>query len=138
MAFSAHNGHLTKYAKQKETGYWLKKYGQRYYAIGYEFHQGNTLGFDFIDNELVFREITIEPSKYGTLGFLLSTLVGQDCYIDLVGKSIPEWFNQKQLCSDLLGCYGQKGCNQRYTKVIIAESYDGIIYIDKTEAANKM
>lgn len=139
IAFSAHNGHLTKYAKQKETGYWLKKiYGQRYYAIGYEFHQGNTLGFDFIDNELVFREITIEPSKYGTLGFLLSTLVGQDCYIDLVGKSIPEWFNQKQLCSDLLGCYGQKGCNQRYTKVIIAESYDGIIYIDKTEAANKM
>ncbi len=136
MVLSAHNGHLTKFIKQKEAGYWLKQiYGSKYYALGYEFNQGQTLGFDFINDELVFRDLTIEPSKNGTFGFLLSTSVGQDCFIDFEGKRMPEWFSQKQLCSDILGCYGQKGCKQRYTKVILTESYDGIIYIDKTEAA---
>lgn len=138
-ALSAHNGHITTFYKQIETGYWLKqKYGSRYYALGYEFNQGEILGFDIIDDELVFRDLIIGPSKNGTLGFLISTSVGQDCFIDFAGKKIPEWFSQKQLCSDILGCYGQVGCSQRYTNVILAKSYDGIIYIDETEAANRM
>ncbi len=139
IALSAHNGHITTFYKLRETGYWLKqKYGSRYYALGYEFNQGKTLGFDIINDELVFRDLIIGPSKIGTFGFLLSTSVGQDCFIDFAGKKIPEWFTQKQLCSNILGCYGQKGCSQRYSNVILAKSYDGIIYIEETEAANRM
>ncbi|MBK7344325.1 MAG: erythromycin esterase family protein [Saprospiraceae bacterium] len=139
IALSAHNGHITTFYKQREIGYWLKqKYGSRYYALGYEFNQGKILGWDIMDGELVSRDLTIESSKNGTFGFLLSTSVGQDCFIDFTGKKVPEWFSQKQLCSDILGCYGQEGCTQRYTNVILSESYDGIIYIDETEAAKRM
>ena len=44
----------------------------------------------------------------------------------------------KRQVSDIMGCYGQKGCMNRYTKTNLALSYDGIVYIEYTEAAKRM
>lgn len=138
MVLSAHNGHIMTNPKEKETGYWLKQiFGAKYYAIGYEFNQGKILGFDFVDDEIVFRELTIAPSAKGTLGNLLSNFVGKDCLLDLSGSK-SNWFLKKQTVSDIMGCYGQKGCMGRYAKTNLALSYDGIVYIEYTEAAKRM
>ena len=138
MVLSAHNGHIMTNPKEKETGYWLKQiFGAKYYAIGYEFNQGKILGFDIVDDEIVFRELTIAPSAKGTMGNLLSNFVGKDCLLDLSGSK-PNWFLKKQTVSDIMGCYGQKGCMNRYTKTNLALSYDGIVYIEYTEAAKRM
>lgn len=138
MVLSAHNGHIMTNPKEKETGYWLKQiFGAKYYAIGYEFNQGKILGFDIVDDEIVFRELTIAPSAKGTMGNLLSNFVGKDCLLDLSGSK-PNWFLKKQTVSDIMGCYGQKGCMNRYTKTNLALSYDGIVYIEYIEAAKRM
>ena len=138
MVISAHNGHITKNPKEKETGYWMEqKFGAKYYALGYEFNQGNILGFEISEEEVVFKELTIGPSAKGSLGHILSNIVGKDCIIDL-SVSKPKWFSKKQIVSDIMGCYGQKGCMNRYTKTNLSLSYDGIVYIEYTEAANKM
>ena len=138
MVLSAHNGHIMTNPKEKETGYWLKQiFGAKYYAIGYEFNQGKILGFDIVDDEIVFRELTIAPSAKGTMGNLLSNFVGKDCLLDLSGSK-PNWFLKKQTVSDIMGCYGQKGCMNRYTQTNLALSYDGIVYIEYTEAAKRM
>lgn len=138
MVLSAHNGHIMTNPKKKETGYWLKQiFGPKYYAIGYEFNQGKILGFDIVDEEVIFRELTIAPSAKGTMGNLLSNFVGKDCLLDLSGSK-PNWFLKKQTVSDIMGCYGQKGCMNRYTKNNLALSYDGIVYIEYTEAAERM
>ena len=138
MVLSAHNGHIMANPKEIETGYWLKKiFGAKYYAIGYEFNQGRILGFDIVDEEVIFRELTIAPSAKGTMGNLLSNFVGKDCLLDLSGSK-PDWFLKKQSVSDIMGCFGQKGCMARYAKTNLALSYDGIVYIEFTEAAKPM
>ena len=122
----------------KEAGFWLKKkFEGKYYALGYEFNQGKILGFDVVDEEIVFQELTIEPSAKGTLGNLLSIFVGKDCLLDLT-DSKPVWFSKSQTISDIMGCYGQRGCMDRYTKTNLALSYNGIIYIEYTDAAKRM
>ena len=71
------------------------------------------------------------------MGNLLSNFVGKDCLLDLSGSK-PDWFFKKQTVSDIMGCFGQKGCMGRYTKINLALSYDGIVYIEYTEAVNRM
>lgn len=138
MVLSGHNGHIMTNPKEKETGYWLKHiFGAKYYAIGYEFNQGKILGFDIVDEEVIFRELTIAPSAKGTIGNLLSNFVGKDCLLDLSGSK-PDWFLKRQTVSDIMGCFGQKGCMGRYAKTNLALSYDGIVYIEYTEAAKRM
>ena len=138
MVLSGHNGHIMTNPKEKETGYWLKQiFGAKYYAIGYEFNQGKILGFDIVDEEVIFRELTIAPSAKGTIGNLLSNFVGKDCLLDLSGSK-PDWFLKRQTVSDIMGCFGQKGCMGRYAKTNLALSYDGIVYIEYTEAAKRM
>lgn len=138
MVLSAHNGHIMTNPKEKETGYWMKqKFGAKYYAIGYEFNQGKILGFDIVDEEVIFRELTIAPSAKGTFGNLLSNFVGKDCLLNLSGSK-PDWFLKRQTVSDIMGCFGQKGCMGRYAKTNLALSYDGIVYIEYTEAAKRM
>ena len=138
MVLSAHNGHISTNPKMKEAGFWLKKkFEGKYYALGYEFNQGKILGFDVVDEEIVFQELTIQPSAKGTLGNLLSIFVGKDCLLDLT-DSKPVWFSKSQTISDIMGCYGQRGCMDRYTKTNLSLSYNGIIYIEYTEAAKRM
>jgi len=138
MVLSAHNGHITANPREKDMGYWLKlNLGTKYYAIGYEFNEGKILGFDIVDEEVIFRELTITPAAKGTMGNLLSNFVGKDCLLDLSGSK-PDWFFKKQTVSDIMGCFGQKGCMGRYTKINLALSYDGIVYIEYTEAVNRM
>lgn len=138
MVLSAHNGHITANPREKDMGYWLKlNLGAKYYAIGYEFNEGKILGFDIVDEEVIFRELTIAPAAKGTMGNLLSNFVGKDCLLDLSGSK-PDWFFKQQTVSDIMGCFGQKGCMGRYTKNNLALSYDGIVYIEYTEAAKRM
>ena len=138
MALSAHNGHITANPGEKDMGYWLKvDLGPKYYAIGYEFNQGKISGFDIVDEDVIFTELSVAPSAKGTLGNLLSSFVGKDCLLEL-GGSKPDWFFKKQTVSDILGCYGQKGCMNRYTKTNLALSYDGIVYFEYTEAAKRI
>lgn len=139
LVLSAHNGHLTIYPKEEETGYWLKiKFGTKYYAFGYEFNQGKILGFDIVNNEVISRNLVIKPAKKGSLGHLLSSAVRHDCILDLRSSNTPKWFYKKQLCSDVLGCYGQIGCNKRYHKINVGRSFDGNIFIQETVASRRI
>jgi erythromycin esterase-like protein len=138
LVLSAHNGHISTNPREKDMGYWLKlNLGAKYYAVGYEFNEGKILGFDIVDEEVIFRELTITPAAKGTMGNLLSNFVGKDCLLDLSGSK-PDWFLKKQTVSDIMGCFGQKGCMGRYTKINLALSYNGIVYIEYTEAAKRM
>ena len=138
LVLSAHNGHISTNPREKDMGYWLKlNLGAKYYAVGYEFNEGKILGFDIVDEEAIFRELTIAPAAKGTMGNLLSNFVGKDCLLDLSGSK-PDWFLKKQTVSDIMGCFGQKGCMGRYTKINLALSYNGIVYIEYTEAAKRM
>jgi len=138
LVLSAHNGHISTNPREKNMGYWLKlNLGAKYYAVGYEFNEGKILGFDIVDEEAIFRELTIAPAAKGTMGNLLSNFVGKDCLLDLSGSK-PDWFLKKQTVSDIMGCFGQKGCMGRYTKINLALSYNGIVYIEYTEAAKRM
>jgi len=139
LALSAHNGHLTFHPKEEEAGYWLKrKFGPGYYALGYEFNKGNILSFDVINDEVVFHDLTIKPAEKGSLGYLLAAAVGQDGILDFREIFVPHWFHQRQPCSDILGCYGQDGCNERYRRIVVDASFDGIVFIAETVAANRM
>jgi len=77
------------------------------------------------------------------VGHFTPDLVGQyapdyaDCLLDL-SSSKPDWFVKRQTVSDIMGCFGQKGCMGRYAKTNLALSYDGIVYIENTEAAKRM
>lgn len=143
IVLSAHNGHIYKALKAKEFGYYLaKEFGEKYYSVGFDFNRGKIQGFDFIDDKVHWKEYELEPAKKNTLGDVLLICQKDFMFLDLRqsknNKSLPKWFYKNQTCGDILGCYGQKGCNKRYWKINIPESYDAIVFFKQTERANKI
>lgn len=143
IVLSAHNGHIFKAPKAQEFGHYLEKeFGEKYYAVGFDFNRGKIQGFDFTDDAVHWKEYELTPAKRNTLGDILLQCRKDYMFLDLRqarnNSSLPKWFYKHQTCGDILGCYGQKGCNKRYWRINISESYDAIVFFKQTERANKI
>ena len=143
IILSAHNGHIYKDPAAKEFGYYLNQlFANKYYAIGFEFNKGKIQGFDFIDDKLMWKEYDLQAAAPKSLGDVLLKGNKDFLFLDLYqaqnNNTLPKWFYKKQKCGDILGCYGQKGCNKRYWHIVLSKSYDAILFIKATERAKKI
>jgi erythromycin esterase-like protein len=143
VILSAHNGHVAKALHFKEFGYYLRqKFQEQYYAVGFDFNRGSLQGFDFEGEQVRWKAYELKPAQKHSLGDVLLGCQKDLLFLDLRqaknNRTLPKWFTKIQTCGDILGCYGQKGCNKRYWRINLAESYDAILFLKQTERAHRL
>jgi erythromycin esterase len=116
----------------------LKKYGDQYYAFGFDFNQGSyrarILQPDQAPGDL--KEGTLAPASVGSLAWYLSRTNIGNMILDLrkpPGNPVIEhWLNTPQVVHR--ASWGYQEPSEVYMEVNIKKYYDGIIFFDKTTA----
>jgi erythromycin esterase len=136
IAIWAHNGHVG--VNPDSMGYHLRRrFGSAMYSFGFAFNQGAFQAFEMTpDDSGGLRSFTVPPAIEGTLENLMTRAGLRIAAVDMrnVPKKGPvaEWFRQP--------------CPMRYIgagypvlpecqSVDLRQTYDGIIFVEKTSAA---
>jgi erythromycin esterase len=135
----AHNGHIAINNSEKDNlGYCLReKYGDRYYAFGFEFYEGSFLARTYIPDNVLgeLKEITVTPASAGTLPWYLSCLGIGDFILNLrtpVGSPVIEQW----LHNPITAHHANWVCDEiNYYEMKIGGRYDGFIFIERTTAS---
>jgi erythromycin esterase len=132
----AHNGHI-RMGQDWRFGCRLKgKYGQRYYAFGFEFNQGAFQSRTQLSDTLLgdLKEITLPPAPAESLPWVLSHAHLGNLILDLRAPAgdpaIERWLHAPQIvhtanwvCPDGF---------QFNVEMSIAQEYDGIVFVERT------
>ncbi len=139
----AHNFHIAigdyDNINKPNLGFCLReKYGNRYFAFGFEFGEGSFLARTYIPDNILgdLKEITITPAPAGSLPWYLSRVDSGDLIINLrapVGSpAVEQWLHTSRKMQ-----HGNWVCDDiNYFELSIARSYDGLIFIERTTASH--
>jgi len=136
----AHNGHIGKL--KKEVGALLKnKLGDKYFAIGTDYEEGEFSLWNLKDNKKRFIDTLYTPKLENSFSNKFSTLPGEFHYVSLVesGKTNSQWANQENYIVSI-----GMGFNRDLTpidfsrKVILKNYFDGIFIFKKIHPLNRL
>lgn len=134
----AHNEHIMKSRQAKGTirmGLFLDNmFGKNYYALGFSCGNGSYTAYNFDSNKVVRNNILIEPYPGTVEEYFRATGVSSGI---LFTKRITR---QSPLANWLttpfeLRSIGSVAEKQQYHSCIVPESYDALLYIDRTMAS---
>lgn len=135
----AHNGHVNKnFQNYTSMGYHLKEaYGDSMYVIGFDFYEGSfrarPLVFGKIINKLAEFTFTGSINSFGYNFYKTGIPIAFLDFTDAsVVKNLGEWLSEKQpmRIEEATGTIVPG-----YIEEVPMDSYDGLIYIEKTAAA---
>jgi erythromycin esterase-like protein len=113
-----------------------EKYGNRYFAFGFEFGEGSFLARTYIPENVLgdLKEITITPAPAGSLSWYLSRTDLGDLILNLTAPigspTIDQWLNTPRTVQ-----HANWVCDElNYYELLVAKRYDGVIFIKRTTA----
>jgi erythromycin esterase len=132
----AHNGHIRMGQDWRFGSRLREKYGQGYYAFGFEFNQGSFLSRKQLSDTLLgdLKAITLPPAPMGSLPWYLSRTNLGNLVLDLRAPTgnpaIERWLHTSQtvhtanwVCPDGF---------QYNVEMNITKEYDGIVFAERT------
>jgi erythromycin esterase len=142
LAIWAHNAHIVVGGfaiEEPNMGSYLReKYGQGYFAFGFEFNQG-AFQTRLIQEEMLLgdlKQVTLPTASEGTFPWYLSRTNMDALILNLrvpaSDFTVRQWIARPQTVHQVRWFYDEE--LRYYLEVSIAK-YDGIIFIDKTTAS---
>ncbi|AWI05087.1 erythromycin esterase family protein [Clostridium drakei] len=138
----AHNTHVDKQEDNLNNGdYNVKRMGSnlydmykdKLYVIGFQFNEGSAIAVDKTSQPNVLKKCTLKTAKKESAPYMLSK-VSPLFFIDFKtvaeNKYIKNFISSPQSCRDFGANFN--GDDKSYVNTTLNESYDGLIYIDKT------
>lgn len=149
MIVWAHNGHISKdilYEDIYSMGHYLEQsYGQGYYAIGFDFYQGSFQSNDpYLKNSPGWEEHQVGPAGEGYFGWFGKQTGLKQFYLDIRQGAkdalVDQWLKEKKITFYSIGSsFSKQWPEEDYTDAtIIANSYDGIIYLENSTRAKSV
>ncbi len=139
----AHNAHVAvadTSIEEPNCGYRLReKYGQAYFAFGFEFNQGSfqtrTKPPDKLPGDI--KEVTLPPSPEGSFSWYLSQTKTDLFMLNLRASAddpvVEQWLDLPQPMHFVAWHYNDT--SQDYLELHSVRKYDGIIFIERTTAS---
>ena len=143
----AHNGHVSKkFTSYKSMGEHLKEaYGENLYAIGFDFYKGSFMSLPgnilskVIANKMA--QFTIKKGYDKSFAAVFERAKIPLCFMDFKlaskDRQVYEWLSQEQYVRSIGSTYSGRYIPW-FAPEIPMESYDGIIYVEETKAAERM
>ena len=126
--------------EESNMGYDLRqKYGQGYYAFGFEFNQGSFHTRLVQPDKLLgdLKEVTLPPSSAGKLAWYLAHLNTDALILNLRtspnNKVVEQWLDTSQGVHNAGWAYNEEATYNVEQRII--RKYDGIIFVDTTTAS---
>ena len=132
----AHNGHIQMGQDWRLGDRLREKYGQEYFAFGFEFYQGSFQSRTELSDTVMgdLKEITLPPAPVGSLPWYLSQTSIGNLMLDLRAPAgnpvIERWLHAPQIVHT-----ANWVCPEGFqynVEVNIAEEYDGIVFVERT------
>lgn len=137
----AHNGHVAKNIAwgYKTMGSALREmFGEQMVVFGFAFNQGS---FQAVERGKGLRDFTISPAPAGTLDATLAATGIPLLAIDLrkipKGSPAETWFSQPHKSRNIGAMYATDMDNQFLIDMKAPESFDVLLFVEKTTAARK-
>lgn len=109
-----------------------QRYGQRYYALGFEFGQGSFRAHSLADNE--FRIHTIESPPSGSIPDVFGTVDESRFIFELdqvsTGSALADWLETNPERHMIVGSYDEDPVE--YVESNLGDSFDGLAFIAET------
>ena len=141
----AHNGHIAhaRLSKSYRMGYHLKnELGEKYYALALAFNEGASRIFDVEGSPRTYKNFNYPASlKTNSLEFALKD-VGHPVFIldlqKVQTEHLAKGHLQKAKYMRVIGAEYLEPDSKNYSWVPILESFDGILFFQKTKAAESI
>jgi erythromycin esterase len=140
MVVWQHNGHISKTPggdTPRRMGYYLReKYGEQYYAFGFDFNEGTYLTRMLYPGEPSgeLRESTVPPAPEGSLAWYLSRTNIGNLLLDLRSRPdnpvVERWVDSPLMVHG--ASWGYQDPSEIYKRESITSHYDGIIFFERT------
>lgn len=147
IALWAHNEHVKK---GEARGHWgsattmgeflHREFGERYYAMGFEFGSGSFQAYPNVDEgeEYELEEFSLAEPFDESLPETLSELDYPLCFLDFESASedarIRQWLEREQQAHSIGAlCYSDAEKNR--SRYVLADEFDGLLYVDETSRA---
>jgi erythromycin esterase len=142
MVIWQHNWHVSTGADEsppRRMGYFLReKYGEQYYAFGFDFNQGTYLTRMLYPGQPSgeLKESTVPPAPRGSLAWYLSRTNLADLLVDLrttpVDPVVQQWLDTPLAIH--AATWGYQDPSEIYVEERIRRHYDGVIFFERTTA----
>ncbi len=141
----SHNAHIKKGGKpenpeSKALGYYLdQKYGEDYYAIGFDFGTGSFKYLDMEEPQPNWEgERSFEKLHEDTLAQELDQ-IQEPFFLDFTGipnEGLKEWITQEHRLHTAGTYFHLENIEDHYDKLRLRENFDALIYIPEVSAIN--
>jgi erythromycin esterase-like protein len=137
MVVWAHNDHIKFSAENpKRFGYHLKEeLGHAYYALALTFDEGSVRMIDFTTKPRIYKEYPYEPtSKEDAIEYLFKDCRDSSFFIDFKGldEIVADKIKEHKYMRGIGANYVPTNI---FYKVLVLDSFDGILFFKKTSAA---
>lgn len=147
MALWAHNGHVTTGSgtfgndgeSSKPMGHHLKReYGDRYYAVGFEFGRGTCRAVPDPESveDLRVGTRSIEAPPDGSVPAVLEDIGEPVCFLDLSSTPddpvVREWVERAHRIHNV-GAVHRTDPEGNYASVVLGRAFDGLVFVARTE-----
>lgn len=135
----AHNGHVTRSTNsgyQPMGSYLSKWFGKAYVNFGFAFGEGS---FRAVERGKGLHEFTVEPAPEGSLDRALADTGIPILALDL--RQLPrrgavaDWMDEPHLTRSIGAVYSAESDNSYLVNTMVQDSYDVLLFVNKTTAA---
>jgi erythromycin esterase len=139
MLIWAHNRHISKHDMWMGR-YLKKKYGDEYYAIGFDFNKGTFKAGD-LKNPGIKKDFTVNYTAKGTSGQVFSELNMPVFFIDIekavkTGTPSKVFFKEKITQRSIPAGFNTDKENEFFLSDALYHEYDGLIFVNNTTATH--
>jgi erythromycin esterase len=135
-----HNSHIgVDNAENPNLGYRLReKYGNEYFAFGFEFYQGAFQTRTLLATKLLgdLKEVTLPPATVGSLPWYLARtnlgILMMNLRASISNPLVERWLDSPQIVHHVGWFYDE--ALQYYEECRCKQKYDGLIFVDTTTA----
>lgn len=137
----AHNGHLStaSTAGFRPMGSWLREsLGRDLYVLGFAVHNGSVRAMTREGGKAIgLKESKLPPVEPGTGTAALSEAKIPLFFLDLRGRTgaLGKWIAGRQLFRELGAVWDRDAAASFMRPTVLAENYDGLIFMESTTAA---